>query len=330
MFTTAMGALNGISYLNSAFDTGWLPAEEEDSTSTTLKKLETWTKSDSLTIAITGDRTSRYKPGMKIKLDQDGVTKYFTVLLVSYLNPYTNLTLDGYGVYTLSDSAITNCYYSILINPIGWPESWGLADIGGWTSGLTAVYVSSNEIKIEGLDVTDRIQQGTKIRYKQGGEYKYDFVSEINFATDSVLTLLGGSTVEDLPITDFAYSNIANPIGWPFGVNYIQGTNENGTWRKWADGTLECWETKTFTSVAVTTLWGAGIYLSPPEIVTWPISFTVIASVNINVIARTPANFVPISVEAAELYLGYFYFWKPVSCTYDSITVGFCAKGRWK
>ena len=69
-------------------------------------------------------------------------------------------------------------------------------------------YVSANQIKIVGLDWSDRIQQGTKIRYKQGGEYKYDFVSEVSFATDSTLTLLGGSTVEDLPITDFAYSNI--------------------------------------------------------------------------------------------------------------------------
>ena len=37
MFTTAMGALNGTSYLNSAFDTGWLPGEQEDLTSETPK-----------------------------------------------------------------------------------------------------------------------------------------------------------------------------------------------------------------------------------------------------------------------------------------------------
>jgi hypothetical protein len=108
------------------------------------------------------------------------------------------------------------------------------------------------------------------------------------------------------------------------------GSNAKGTWRKWADGTLECWGMKTFTSVAVTNLWGGGIYISPTQTVTWPISFAAIESANINVIARTPENFVPLSVEAAGPFYGLFYFWKPESFTYNSITVGFYAKGRWK
>lgn len=234
MFTTAMGALNGTSYLNSAFDTGWLPGEQEDLSSPTLKK------------------------------------------------------------------------------PV------------------TVEYVAANQMAIRGLDWRDRIQQGTKIRYKQGSGYKYDFVLSATANTDTTLTLMGGSTVENETITDFAYSNIANPIGWPFGVDYIEGSNDNGTWEKYVDGTLECWGTKTFTSVAVTDLWGGGIYISPPEIVTWPISFAVIESANINVIARTPDSFVPVSVEFANQYQGNFYFWKPASFTYDSITVGFYAKGRWQ
>ena len=111
----------------------------------------------------------------------------------------------------------------------------------GWVSGLTAVYVSSNKIKIEGLDVTDRIQKGTKIRYKQGAIYKYDFVSSIAFSTDTTLTLMGGSTVTNAEVAGFWFSNSATPLGWTYGVDYIQGMNENGTWKKYVDGTLECW-----------------------------------------------------------------------------------------
>jgi hypothetical protein len=48
------------------------------------------------------------------------------------------------------------------------------------------------------------------------------------------------------------------------------------------------------------------------------------------VLARTPGGFIPALIEAASSHLGYFYFWKPASFTYDSITVGFYAKGRWQ
>jgi hypothetical protein len=143
----------------------------------------------------------------------------------------------------------------------------------GWVSGLTAVYVSATSIKIEGLDVTDRIQQGTKIRYKQGVEYKYDFVSEVSFATDSTLTLLGGSTVEDEAITEFWFSNIANPIGWPFGVDYIQGSNENGAWKKWVDGTKECEGKIALNNINISSTSGS-VYRSDPFKITWPCEFS--------------------------------------------------------
>lgn len=201
----------------------------------------------------------------------------------------------------------------------------------GWIPGEQVGYVAANKIKIIGLDWRDRIKQGTKIRYKQGGDWKYDFVSEITANTDTTLTLLGGSTVENEAITEFWFSNIATPLGWPFGVDYIEGTNANGTWKKYVDGTAECYGTKIFSSVVITTMWGNGIYLSPSMTITLPLDFVDMKrSGNVNILSRSPNVFVPLNVEALGTHTIYFYFWRSASYTFDTITVGFSAKGRWK
>jgi hypothetical protein len=203
----------------------------------------------------------------------------------------------------------------------------------GWVSGLTAVYVSATSIKIEGLDVTDRIQQGTKIRYKQGVEYKYDFVSEVSFATDSTLTLMGGSTVEDLPITDFAYSNIANSIGWPFGADYIEGENDNGNWKMRVDGTLECWGEQVY--VADVNAVGAGSVFrngGSSFNVNWPCEFQDPPIENLTLVSSAPFSWIgstgvaPTTIKSSRISL--------MSATSYASGAEFCvhfyAIGRWR
>lgn len=209
---------------------------------------------------------------------------------------------------------------------------FGLTPIDGWTSGLTAVYVSSNEIKIEDLDVTDRIQQGTKIRYKQGGEYKYDFVSEVSFATDSTLTLMGGSTVEEEAITDFAYSNIANPIGWPFGVDYIEGENANGVWKMWADGDLEA--EGTF-QIAIDIASKTGeLFRSDPFNIPLPYEFHSVISVQYSLIHQSDLGMHMIGIGtpggATMTQIENLVVYRTVSGTGGTFKIGFRVKGRWK
>lgn len=88
---------------------GWMPAEE------------TWTyaSADAPTYVITvpSDATTKYSPGMRLKLTHGGSTKYFIVTAVAE----TALTLYGGTDYTLSDSAITNPYYSTQKAPLGFP-----------------------------------------------------------------------------------------------------------------------------------------------------------------------------------------------------------------
>ncbi len=132
---TPASALNLLSEQSS---TGWLEAGDG----------ETWTYASSddptYTLTITGDKTGKYQKGDKLKLTNDGSTKYFYVTDVSYSSPNTTLTLTGGNDYSLANAAITNPYYSKVENPQGFPacfaissKAWltvngGMATIQGW------------------------------------------------------------------------------------------------------------------------------------------------------------------------------------------------------
>jgi hypothetical protein len=87
---------------------GWMPASE------------TWTYASSTTFTISGDYTSKYSVGMKLKLTQTSI-KYFTISAISYSSPNTTVTVYGGSTYTLANEAITSTYFSHGQYPIGMP-----------------------------------------------------------------------------------------------------------------------------------------------------------------------------------------------------------------
>ncbi len=115
---------------------GWIPAGE------------TWTyasaDSPTFTFTISGDKTTKYYPGMRLKLTHSSTTKYFIVTKVSYSSPNTTVTVYGGTDYTLASSAITNPYYSMMKAPAGFP-----LDPLKWTVSLinTTIYEQSNPVK---------------------------------------------------------------------------------------------------------------------------------------------------------------------------------------
>lgn len=106
-----------------AMTTGWIDAEE------------TWTYASAdgptFTFTISGDKTTKYSAGMKIKLTQTTV-KYFIITAVSYSSPNTTVTIYGGTDYTLDDAAISNVYYSAMKAPHGFPP-----DPAKWTVEVT-------------------------------------------------------------------------------------------------------------------------------------------------------------------------------------------------
>lgn len=94
--------------------TGWLSAEE------------TWTyasaDSPTFTFTISGDKSAKYSPGMRIRIDQSGI-KYFIITSVSYSSLDTTITVYGGTDYTLADATINSPCYSMLKAPVGFPLS---------------------------------------------------------------------------------------------------------------------------------------------------------------------------------------------------------------
>ncbi|WP_442766606.1 hypothetical protein, partial [Mitsuokella multacida] len=103
---------------------------------------ETWTylgaDAPTYTFTISGDKTSKYSPGMRIKLTQTTV-KYFIIVAVSYSYPNTTVTIYGGTDYTLENAAITDPYYSMVKAPAGFP-----LDPAKWTVSATLSGVQSN------------------------------------------------------------------------------------------------------------------------------------------------------------------------------------------
>jgi len=92
--------------------TGWLSAGEN------------WTfasaDSPTFTFTISGDKSAKYSPGMRIKLTQTTV-KYFIITKVVYSSPNTTVTVYGGTDYTLANGAIIYPYYSSAKAPAGFP-----------------------------------------------------------------------------------------------------------------------------------------------------------------------------------------------------------------
>lgn len=85
---------------------------------------ETWTygsaDSPTFTFTISGDKTTKYSPGMRIKLTQTTV-KYFIITVVAYVAPTTTITIYGGTDYTLVNAAISSNYYSMCKAPLEFP-----------------------------------------------------------------------------------------------------------------------------------------------------------------------------------------------------------------
>lgn len=71
-----------------------------------------------------------------------------------------------------------------------------------------------------GVTGTEKYEIGDKVRFKQGGGYKYFVVVEVNAST---LKITGGSdySLTNAAITDLYVSKWKAPVGWPFGDDIL-------------------------------------------------------------------------------------------------------------
>ena len=117
-----------------------------------------------------------------------------------------------------------------------------------------------------------------------------------------------------------------------YSCNYINniiesGTNSNGSWIKYADGTMICYKRQGFNSVAITTAWGTLYESAKLELGDLPQPF--VDNYPDFFIMPWQSFFVERGYSASLTSWGGFYAVRPTSSTMDIIVSCF-AIGRWK
>lgn len=146
---------------------------------------DTWTYASSTTITVPTGAASIYSVGMKIKITQT-TAKYFYISAVAD----TTLTVNGAGLYTVADAAISSPYFSPAATPLNFPmdmipgyvkarayaaadqdnvaaTTWTKVTLGsesydtsgdfassGFTAPVTGYYHITGTVVIEGTDIT--------------------------------------------------------------------------------------------------------------------------------------------------------------------------------
>lgn len=126
--SSLLAPTTGVAISPSGFtDTGWnVPL-----ISVTSPTAETWTYASATTFTNTGagDATGRYFSGVKLRLKQGSGYLYYTVSSSSYSAPNTTVTIAAAGGgANLTNTAITDNYYSYQATPQGFPAAASTAD----------------------------------------------------------------------------------------------------------------------------------------------------------------------------------------------------------
>lgn len=144
---------------------------------------------------------------------------------------------------TIAGTAITSMTLlngSDVEHPAGAPVWMGMVDEhsgfifdfidDGWVDASkdeTWVYASASTFTIASVDLTTKYAKGTKLRFKQGGGFKYATVALSAFATNTTVTIIVNTdyTIANAAITDIAYSYVDRPQGFPTWFSYTPATN---------------------------------------------------------------------------------------------------------
>jgi microcystin-dependent protein len=107
------------------------------------------------------------------------------------------------------------------------------------------------------------------------------------------------------------------------------GSNANGTWRKWADGTLECWGIKNLGTISISEVYGS-LYRSLLHQITWPITFSSLYHSQVDIISSSSNNcFVSSTENDSITHFKKFFISSTMGYANISVVVSFHAIGRW-
>lgn len=108
------------------------------------------------------------------------------------------------------------------------------------------------------------------------------------------------------------------------------GSNANGSYQKFANGTLICWKYVTLNNVAMTTSWGSIYESAAVSLGNWPETFIDIPTISlIQDFTGSGAGMVEAVKETSTTFVGNAYFWRATSSTF-TLKYRIIGIGRWK
>ena len=139
--------------------------------------------------------------------------------------------------------------------------------------------------------------------------------------------LLNGDTLPIGAITEF--DGVAIPEGYE-EVSEMSGSNANGSWIKFADGTMICTKKVKFTNVVINTVWGS-VYETARKLNFGDYAQEFIEIPNVSITLADGATcFCETFSERTKKSIGNTWLWKPAVEANGTMTFDIIAIGRWK
>lgn len=180
--------------------------------------------------------------------------------------------------------------------------------------------------------------------YFKSGSLRITLIDKLKASNNSVgnkLDVTGGKILGNLNILDNAYfgkNGVAfgapydESVGGPLQLNGARiiesGSNSNGNYVKYADGTMICYMNKSYSNINITKAWGSMYETDPINLGNFPANF-----VNIPTVTATCTGGSTVFIEAikpSKTSLGTSWFARPSSLENTETIISFIAIGKWK
>jgi len=109
---------------------------------------ETWTRTGNHTFTISGDFTTVFRKGAKVRYKDGGSYEYGTVASSSVAAGTTTVNLIVNSDYAMAAATITDRYVSYIDNPEGFPSYFAYASTVSGTGGSAGAYAETNRMSI--------------------------------------------------------------------------------------------------------------------------------------------------------------------------------------
>lgn len=117
------------------------------------------------------------------------------------------------------------------------------------------------------------------------------------------------------------------------GFGYESGSNENGSWIKYDDGTMICMNTISVDSMEITTAWGSGFRSNTFNFDNFPqpfISKPYYANIVFDGSEDGMSGEIMKMTPATTTNVGAYHLFRPMSATISNFYISYFAVGRWK